>query len=149
MLTIYTKKDTDIKKILDVEARFSILIKSGKTFDDPIYYTIMKHIDNVKTKSETIIETLLGKTTISNLSTGCKSVLLLVDSNKSDYAVSIDECGENALQMAFKIAEKMDLKAYSSNSIKISDNNIQCMIDNKIIRGGYNIYNKLEEINNG
>ena len=120
-------------------------MNTGEKFSDDIYTKIMQHIDNIAQRDEDVIVTRFGKTTISNLSSGCKAVILSVYYRVSDTAVSIDECGDNALKVIFKIAEKLDLAVYVSNYITVYDNNASCIIDGKKYTGGHNIYRRLKE----
>lgn len=146
MLTIYTKKDS-CKKIIDVESRFRMLIRDGETFSNDAYTKIMKKIDNISERRGNIITSRFGETLIESLSSGCKAVLLAVYYHDSDIAVSVDECGENALKVLFKIAEKINLQVYVSNYIKVNESDIECIVSDKLCKGGYAIYQRLGALN--
>ena len=145
MLTIITNSNTDFKRIYDVESHFKALMNIGEKFNDDIYTKIMQHIDNINQRDGGYIVTRFGGTDISNLSSGCKAVILAVRYRNSDKAVSVDECGDNALKVLFKISEKMDLTVYVSNYITVYDNTVSCIIDGKMYTGGHTIYRRLQE----
>lgn len=146
MVTIYTS-DSARNKIVDIEARFRLLIKSGEKFSDSIYTQAMRYIDGIIARDNDIIENRFGRTLIENLSTGCKSVMLILLYRASEYIVSINECGENAVRFLFEIGDKTDVRAFTSSYIKITDNDIRCMIDGRLCVGGYQISRRLEELN--
>jgi len=81
----------------------------------------MQAIDGVIIRKGDIIETKFCKTLLNDLSTGCKSIILAVFYEASKYVVSIDECGENALKILFKIGEKIDIRVFTSSYIKINE----------------------------
>lgn len=148
MLTIQTKH-YNRPVVKDVESHFRVLLKSGETFSDNIYTEIMKAIDHVNYRNNNIITTPFGDTTLESLSSGCKALLIIVHNslNNIDNPVSIEECGENALELLFKISDKIDTIAYVCTTITVFKNNIQCKINDKLVKGGLNIYNILSKIN--
>lgn len=106
MLTLYTDskyiKDTD-KKVTSVDISFDSLIYNIKLNDKD--YEYMKLIDNAEYDVETgMINTPLGRTEIQNLSSGCKTLILLNHSNDiGNPIIYIGECGENALNEIYKM----------------------------------------------
>jgi hypothetical protein len=106
MLTLYTDskyiKDTD-KKIISVDISFD-----SKIYDINLNkkdYEYMKLIDNAEYDENTgMINTPLGKTEIQNLSSGCKTLILLNHSQElGNPIIYIGECGTNALNEIYKI----------------------------------------------
>lgn len=148
MLTIATKRELkSVNKIKDVESRFRMLLNLGEKFELDIYTLIMKSIDLVNERKGNIIRNRFGETTLENLSTGCKAVILAVFYNKENIYVSIEECGENALDVLFKISERLDLRVYTRYVISVFKPDIKCRIGDNVCTGGYEIYRKLGELN--
>lgn len=148
MLTIATKRELNsINKIADVESRFRVLLKTGEKFESDIYTSIIKVIDLVEEREGNIIRNQFGETTLEKLSTGCKAVMLAVYYNKKNVYVSIEECGENALKVLFKLSEKLDICVYTRYEISVFELDIKCRINSTIYTGGYDIYKRLGELN--
>ena len=145
MVTIYTSKVAK-NKIEDVESRFELLIKTGEKFEDDIYTQVMQQIDGVISRDNEIIETKFGKTLINNLSTGCKSVILMIFYRDSNYFVNIDDCGDNAIKIVFSLGDSMNIKAFTASHIKINGDNITCMLNDHLCVGGYNIFKKSDSL---
>lgn len=80
----------------------------------------MKEIDKVEKRDGLIIKNRFGVTSIEHLSSGCKAIILAVSNSGNKCAVSVDGCGENALNVLFKLGKEMDLKnTYTRGKIKI------------------------------
>ena len=112
---ITNKKNTTYDYFFeDCEAFFRAKIHSNSFTEDDLM--VMKSIDNAILLDKAIgtIKTDFGVTSIDNLSTGCKVVLtyLYIIRNKKDYEGKIlletTECGANALDVLFELAEKYD-----------------------------------------
>lgn len=142
MVNIFTNKSS-ISTIDDVELWVQSMGKLGEIFQGPQYDFIMREIDGVKARRLDSIETPIGYTTIYNLSTGCKSVMLAYYlRNKSDICISIMECGVNALDTLFRIGEFCDLRVYTRNPIdlnRIEFKGTKCKIDGHTIIGAKQI----------
>lgn len=144
MLNIITKNIDNKIIIEDVESRFKLLYSQNEIFDAELYLNIMKKIDRVIQKKGKIIETPFNYTTIENLSTGCKALLLILYYKDSEnILVSIEECGNNAIEVLFSLCNYMDLNVYVSSYFSIYDENVVCKIDNDYVKGGFSIYERL------
>lgn len=76
---------------------------------DRIY---LKEIDNAELKENNKVVTPFGYTDISNISTGCKVLILLNHSKElGNLIISIDECGDNALDFVY---DMQDIEVYTS-----------------------------------
>ena len=142
MLTLYTEYDK-CNVITDVEAWFYTIQNRNIDFSKKVYRYIMKTIDNAKYIGDMMVETPYGKTLVTNLSSGCKATLLAVHYAGTDTAVSLDECGSNAIDLIFKLSEKVDIKAYTSSYIVPNYEEARCIIDGKLYTGDMEIYKKL------
>lgn len=148
MLYLITASEADkVKKVKDIESRFDVLVNSGVKFKEDIYTFIMEEIDNVTFRNDDIIETPFGRTLITNLSSGCKAVILAMYYNDKDIYICIDECGNNALKVLFELSKKWDVKTYINREIALEDDTITCKINNEQLTGGYHIYRKMVSLN--
>ena len=148
MLNIKTGKDiNEIRKINDIESRFRVLLSNGEAFDKDVYNKIMAQIDGVTERRDTVIKTRFGITTLDNLSTGCKTVMLAIYYVGTDIFVRIDECGENALKVLYLLSDKLNINAFATIPIPIYEENLNCVINGEACKGGYNIYRKLVNLN--
>ena len=116
MLNIYTLNNnmSKFKLIPDVELGFLDVKLSGELFSDNVYNYIMKSIDGISNRKGDYIETVFGSTSMDKLSTGCKAVLLAYYyRNNKDILVNIVECGDNAIEILFKLSKKYDIYVYT------------------------------------
>lgn len=110
MIKLYTSEDFfDKKEILhDNEVFFNIIPTKSYTkyFDN-----ILLEVDNARIIDRRIgtVVTPFGSTSIRNVSTGCKTALNVVYlhevGNSQFKAVSLNECGLNALEAIFDYAD--------------------------------------------
>lgn len=102
MLKIYiSKKDVPKRNnrfIESVDMFFNSIMYNLSITDKDMYY--MSSIDKADYVGNGRIKTVFGDTTIENLSTGCKALILL--NHYKDRVISINECGENALDYVYK-----------------------------------------------
>lgn len=103
MLNIYIKpKDVPKNDFVDSVDTFfsSIMYSLPINKKDKEYITQIdkaEYIDNGR------IKTVFGDTTVEHLSTGCKTLILL--NHYKNKVISINECGENALDYIYKLPE--------------------------------------------
>lgn len=149
MLYVYSKNMLNgFVLINDVEAGFTQLKYNNELFEDDVSLFIMKYIDSVSFKKGDYIETPFGSTSMDNLSSGCKALLLAYYyRNKKDVLVNILECGENAIELLFELAKTMDISVYTTHTLTIYDDNAECIIDGKKVISGIEIYGKLGGLN--
>ena len=137
---------TDEKNIFikDVELSFNLIDK--KLFNKDVYFQIMKQIDNAICIEEDIIKTPFGNTSMNNLSTGCKTALLLIYFSGQKKYIPITGCGINAIECLFDLAESYDLYAYMNYGFMMSNSkeNASCLIDDKLIKGRKEIFYTLQ-----
>lgn len=135
---------TDYNKvhIKDVEAYFNNIVDKS-VFNNKICKYIIKYVDSAVYLGNDIVETPLGKTTIDNISTGCKAVLLIVTLCKNKTYIPITECGINAIKCIFDIANRLDLYAYTNYGF-VMDKDIKCIINGNKITNNEQLYHSLE-----
>lgn len=107
----YLDKDSII---FDNSDSFVEACVTAKDFNDLDIYALSKVDDAIlEDRSTDLIKTKFGLTTISCLSTGCKTVLMYLYymRHKSEYAdnivIDINECGWNAMDTLFDCADKL------------------------------------------
>ena len=141
MLHIITKRTKSV--LHDVEIYFNSFYDFTE-FNKPIYKKIVRKIDNAILDDNGIIQSPIGKCTLKDISTGCKSILLLVYLKDSDIIVPLNECGLNAIDVAFELGASMDLYGYLSYGIVVNDKNAECFINGKYYKGPSDIYKAFE-----
>lgn len=114
MINIITnlEKVSDKKVIRDASSflNLNVLVQD---FDELDLYAMSK-IDKAKLLDKNIgtIQTPFGITNITNLSMGCKIVLVYLYMRRNidkyaDYILDITECGSNALEVLFECMDKL------------------------------------------
>ena len=106
MITLYVDKNKIMNKkhyIESVDLTFDKLIYNLEiTEKDKVD---IKHIDNAHYEGNGYIVTPFGRTEIQNLSTGCKTLILLNHSEElGNPIVYIGECGKNVLSRVFEMS---------------------------------------------
>ena len=105
MITLYINE-----KAIEKDIRFISAV--DLTFDKEIYdleitdidNAFLKEIDNAVYEGNGYIVTPFGRTEIQNLSTGCKTLLLLNHSkNLENPVINVGECGKNVLDIIFQM----------------------------------------------
>jgi hypothetical protein len=103
-LLIHKKLLTDIEEFFMMNISINDVDELGETY--------IKRIDGaiIADRASRAILTPYGITELDNLSTGAKTVLVImhIAKNKLDYAVDVNECGENALNCIFDFLERND-----------------------------------------
>ena len=121
MLYIYSSlKSIDRKKFVnDVEIFFNFDLAYNLKTDEAIN-KILKTIDGANIINGNVVETKFGVTTLSNLSTGCKA-LIIAWLNQS-LTVNFTEVGDNVVELAVELSKDRDLHVYTRNSVVFGKN---------------------------
>lgn len=121
MLYIYSSlKSIDRKKFVnDVEIFFNFDLAYNLKTDKAIN-KILKTIDGAHIINGNVVETKFGVTTLSNLSTGCKA-LIIAWLNPS-LTVNFIEVGDNVVELAVELSKSRDLHVYTRNSVVFGKN---------------------------
>lgn len=134
----------DNEKITDAEVAFKSVLNSGETFESDLYKSIMRTIDSVTEKTDTVIKTRFGLCTLNQLSTGCKTLLLLIYHINNNKYICIDECGTNVIELIVELSKKLDMKAYTTKMIPFKGKNINIQYNNKIFSDGFSLYKEMQ-----
>ena len=150
MLNIFMHKfPNGYTKIYDCELYFKQLVAQGENFNQQIYKQIIQDIDKVDMIDDKVIETPFGKTSINDIQTGCKTVLLAIYFciHKLKYIVNLEECGQNAIQSLIDIQTKNNIETFGfvENGVQMYYGRSQCRLDNKLYDNYSIIYTKVNE----
>lgn len=110
MIEFY-KNYNDGNVITDIDIVFNSISYELQLDDNDIDY--MKNVDNAVYDSNGYVITPYGKTQMRNLSTGCKTLILINHSEeiRKNAVISIDGCGKNVLDIVFSMKK---CKIYAS-----------------------------------
>ena len=121
MLYIYSSlKSIDRKKFVnDVEIFFNFDLAYNLKPDEAIN-KILKTIDCAHIIDGNVVETKFGVTTLSNLSTGCKALIIAL--LNPGLTVNFTEVGDNVVELAVELSKNRDLHVYTRNSVVFGKN---------------------------
>lgn len=121
MLYIYSSlKSIDRKKFVnDVEIFFNFDLAYNLKTDEAIN-KILKTIDGAHIINGNVVETKFGVTTLSNLSTGCKALIIAL--LNPGLTVNFTEVGDNVVELAVELSKNRDLHVYTRNSVVFGKN---------------------------
>lgn len=121
MLYIYSSlKSIDRKKFVnDVEIFFNFDLAYNLKTDEAIN-KILKTIDGAHIIAGNVVETKFGVTTLSNLSTGCKALIIAL--LNPGLTVNFTEVGDNVVELAVELSKNRDLHVYTRNSVVFGKN---------------------------
>jgi hypothetical protein len=133
MLNIYTHDIQNGKEtIRNIDTVFKFNLISGKLAITDEMKTYIKQIDNAEIVSDTEMITDFGRCSINNLSTGVKTVILMM-MYKDKYNFDLTFCGKNVLYKAFELADKYGIDIIIRH-IEIPDNtDYTFKINNRIV----------------
>lgn len=119
--TYYPKDSTDNNTIIDNDLYLSEKIRADML--DDIGKAVMNDIDSaiLLDSNNGCIETPFGITCIENMSTGCKTVLNYMYADESYEYINVNGCGENALELLFKI---IDSGIYKNRKLILFNHNV-------------------------
>lgn len=110
MIKLYTDADKVNSALIALSVDSALEANAQPEWFDETCEEIMLAIDNAvfTNKARGEIRTPFGLTTTSNLSSGCKAVLLIYFTGRSLLpftCINVTECGVNALKLAFLYAD--------------------------------------------
>ena len=137
MIDIYTEKKESKDWIIQNDLYFNL--NTGNEEMTQNEKELIQQVDNAKLTSDKHIETKYGLGTIRNLSSGCKTLLNIV--NHPDKVICVEECGPNVLKIIFTMD---NIKIYMSRPslTDIPDSAKLRFNDSDIVTGskGYNAW---------
>lgn len=140
MISIFNKKDTTGKLIVDPDAEFRTLFK----IDDIIknnteMQDVLRQIDGVTEYNGGFLKTKYGVTSIQNISTGSKAVILLI--MNPDKIVNDFELGNNIKELIRQQNRNFNIK-FNGIAWKLNETD-SMIIDDKQVTGRMNILKAL------
>ena len=141
MIDIYTNKIDSKDWILQNDLYFNLNTGNEEMSQKEI--DLIWQIDEAKLTPDKHIETKYGLGTIRNLSSGCKTLIIIV--KHTDKVVNVEECGPNVLKIIFAME---NIKIYMSRPtlFDIPDNAKIRFNNSDIVTGGrgYNAWRSKE-----
>lgn len=121
MLYINTSLDSiDKSKFVDdVDIYFNFDLANNLK-SDKIIDRILEVIDGAHIIAGNVVETKFGVTTLSNLSTGCKALIIAYLNPR--LTVNFILVGDNVIELAVEISKDNDLNIYTRNSVVFGKN---------------------------
>lgn len=106
--TNYPKESNKDNTIYNNDARFNNYTINNLHGDlDDIGKEVIKQIDRAIILENNKIETPRGITYLTDLSSGCKTVLNYLYADKEYLFINVTQCGANALEILFQTMEKV------------------------------------------
>lgn len=131
MIYVYTQAPENEEDYIKLNDAYFTFYTSNKKLSS-LSIEMMKKIDNAVLKSDGRIETPFGTTTLSNLSTGCKTIINIIEN--PDKLVNVVECGSNVLNEIFKLDEIRIVMPF--NNYVVFPNSVEvCLDDKDVVRG--------------
>lgn len=140
MISIFNKKDTAGKLIVDPDAMFRTIFN----IDDIIknnteMQEVLRQIDGVTEYNEGFLKTKYGVTSIQNISTGSKAAILLM--MNPDKIVNDFELGNNIKELMRQQTRNFNIK-FNGIAWKLNEND-SMIVDDQQVTGRMNILKAL------
>lgn len=133
MINFYTSPSnipSSIKLIEDIEAEFFIQYQMGEKFDSDRCNQALISIEGMKSRVGRVIINKFGETSLKDISTGCKGMLLALE--HPELCISNLEMGQNVIEFAIgSVASGDDIHILCKNDIDIPDGEIEVSVDGK------------------
>lgn len=140
MISIFNKKDTTGKLIVDPDAMFRTMFKIEDIIkNNTEVQDVLRQIDGVTEYNGGFLKTKYGVTSIQNISTGSKAaILLMMNPNK---VVNDFELGNNIKELMRQQNRNYNIK-FNGIAWKLNEND-SMIVDDKQITGRMNILKAL------
>lgn len=140
MISIFNKKDTAGKLIVDPDAMFRTLFKIEDIIkNNTEMQDVLRQIDGVTEYNGGFLKTKYGVTSIQNISTGSKAVILLM--MNPDKVVNDFELGNNIKELMRQQNKNYNIK-FNGIAWKLNEND-SMIVDDKQVTGRMNILKAL------
>lgn len=140
MISIFNKKDTAGKLIVDPDAEFRTLFKIDAIIkNNTEMQDVLRQIDGVTEYNGGFLKTKYGVTSIQNISTGSKAAILLM--MNPDKVVNDFELGNNIKELMRQQTRNYNIK-FNGIAWKLNEND-SMIVDDKQVTGRMNILKAL------
>lgn len=136
MLKIYTDHTLSTRHyIYDIESEFNLDEPSIDTmYTDSLSVKVLQQLEGMTARNGYYIDSKFGTTSIMNISTGCKALLLCIKCHK-DCIINTDEMGTNAIQLLGELAKTLDIEVVTHHSISCLPVDYECYINDEYCTG--------------
>lgn len=140
MISIFNKKDTAGKLIVDPDAEFRTMFKIEDIIkNNTEMQDVLRQIDGVTEYNGGFLKTKYGVTSIQNISTGSKAAILLM--MNPDKVVNDFELGNNIKELMRQQTRNFNIK-FNGIAWKLNETD-SMIIDDKQVTGRMNILKAL------
>ena len=140
MISIFNKKDTAGKLIVDPDAEFRTLFKIEDVIkNNTEMQDVLRQIDGVTEYNGGFLKTKYGVTSIQNISTGSKAAILLM--MNPDKVVNDFELGNNIKELMRQQTRNFNIK-FNGIAWKLNETD-SVIVDDKQVTGRMNILKTL------
>lgn len=140
MISIFNKKDTTGKLIVDPDTEFRTMFKIEDIIkNNTEMQDVLRQIDGVTEYNEGFLKTKYGVTSIQNISTGSKAAILLIIN--PDKVVNDFELGNNIKELMRQQTRNFNIK-FNGIAWKFNEND-SMIVDDKQVTGRMNILKTL------
>lgn len=140
MISIFNKKDTTGKLIVDPDAMFRTMFKIEDIIkNNTEMQDVLRQIDGVTEYNGGFLKTKYGVTSIQNISTGSKAAILLIIN--PDKVVNDFELGNNIKELMRQQTRNFNIK-FNGIAWKLNEND-SMIVDDKQVTGRMNILKTL------
>lgn len=140
MISIFNKKDTEGKLIVDPDVEFRTLFGIEDIVKNNVeMQEILRQIDGVTEYNGGFLKTKYGVTSIQNISTGSKAAILLIIN--SDSVINDFELGNNIKELMRQQNRKFNVK-FNGIAWKLNEDD-SMTVDDQQVTGKMNILKAL------
>lgn len=140
MISIFNKKDTTGKLIVDHDAEFRTLFKIDDIIkNNTAMQDVLRQIDGVTEYNGGFLKTKYGVTSIQDISTGSKAAILLM--MNPDKVVNDFELGNNIKELMRQQTRNFNIK-FNGIAWKLNEND-SIIVDDQQVTGRMNILRAL------
>lgn len=140
MISIFYKKDTAGKLIVDPDAEFRTSFETDDIIkNNTEMQNVLRQIDGVTEYNGGFLKTKYGVTSIQNISTGSKAAILLM--MNPDKVVNDFELGNNIKELMRQQTRNFNIK-FNGIAWKLNEND-SMIVDDKQVTGRINILKAL------
>ena len=117
--------------ITHIDKEFDWYYKTKGLTDSSIVKKALSNIDGATLLSKNSVETGFGKTVVTDLSTGCKALILAI--NFPNKVIDFSDVGSNVLDEAIEIGGQHDMQIYLPYTMEVAPTKCNVNFNGKVI----------------